>query len=345
MQSEKSRYQLRSLLQGKRGPVMCLAAHPLGTYVASGGEDGTKIWDLQKAALICSPAGAGQCGTTTAMTWIIQPDDTEEGLAFGTDDSYLCIWKREKPNEFIEIHCSRLVGGNICQEISGIAYDASSGQLAVAQCAESVHHFIIDPSMKLVVVKSMKIPQHWPQAITFGQMGGVAVYRLSTTDRLKTFDVPFAMRRIRNVAFHDGNRAIVTRSDHGKVYIFDWRSGDIIDIIDIGVKDWVQPIVTVEKAGIPLVIFGRLGANIGKTDIQIWEKIDRPSKDANGRITFQESALAIMCLLSTMFLLENVLKVPVTEYVFQWLNLAIEQTEPYLAGKDKDIIHNTTIYL
>jgi hypothetical protein len=33
---------------------------------------------------------------TTAIAWIIRPDDTEEGLAFGTDDGYLCIWKREK---------------------------------------------------------------------------------------------------------------------------------------------------------------------------------------------------------------------------------------------------------
>jgi WD40 repeat protein len=71
---------------------------------------------------------------------------------------------------------------------------------------------------------------------------GVAVYKLSTTDRVKTFDVPFTTRRIRQVAFHDGNKAIVTGSDHGSVYIFDRRTGDVIDTIKVGIKDWVQSI-------------------------------------------------------------------------------------------------------
>lgn len=71
---------------------------------------------------------------------------------------------------------------------------------------------------------------------------GVAVFKLSTTDRLKTFDVPFTTSRLRSVAFHDGNSAIITGSDHGKVYIFDRRTGDVIDMIDIGIKDWVQSV-------------------------------------------------------------------------------------------------------
>lgn len=68
------------------------------------------------------------------------------------------------------------------------------------------------------------------------------MYKLSTTDRLKTFDVPFTMRRLRHVAFHDGHSAIITGSDHGKVYIFDRRTGDVIDTIDVGIKDWVQSV-------------------------------------------------------------------------------------------------------
>lgn len=71
---------------------------------------------------------------------------------------------------------------------------------------------------------------------------GVGVFKLSTTDRIKTFDVPFAVRRRRQVAFHDGNSSIVTGSDHGTIYVFDRRTGNIIDTIDIGVKDWVQSI-------------------------------------------------------------------------------------------------------
>jgi hypothetical protein len=71
---------------------------------------------------------------------------------------------------------------------------------------------------------------------------GVAIYKLSTTDRIKTFEVPCMTRRLHFVTFHDGNSAIVIGSDHGKVYVFDRRTGNVIDTIDIGVRDWLQSI-------------------------------------------------------------------------------------------------------
>ncbi|KAJ3748378.1 hypothetical protein DFH05DRAFT_1390016, partial [Lentinula detonsa] len=113
----------------------------------------------------------GNRGATTAIAWIICPDNAEEGLVFGTDDGYLSVWRQERADSFIEISCERLVGGPDGDEISKIAYDASSGQLGVIQRSESVHRFIIDPSMRPIVVRSVKIPRHWPQAVTFGQTG------------------------------------------------------------------------------------------------------------------------------------------------------------------------------
>ncbi|KAJ3735321.1 hypothetical protein DFJ43DRAFT_982249, partial [Lentinula guzmanii] len=126
-------------------------------------------------------------GITTAIAWIIRSDDAEEGLVFGTNDGFLCIWKREKAgyvssntpesqqlthiSQFIEVTCERLEGGPDGLEISGIAYDTSTGQLAVVQRSQSVHRFIVDVSMRLVVVKSVQIPHHWPQAVCFGQTG------------------------------------------------------------------------------------------------------------------------------------------------------------------------------
>ena len=71
---------------------------------------------------------------------------------------------------------------------------------------------------------------------------GVALYKLSVTDRVKTFPVPHSERRSRNVAFHDGGSAIISGSDHGRVYIFNRRTGNINDVIHTGFKDWVQSI-------------------------------------------------------------------------------------------------------
>ncbi|THU90380.1 hypothetical protein K435DRAFT_621841, partial [Dendrothele bispora CBS 962.96] len=113
---------------------------------------------------------AGDRGVTTALAWMIRPDDADDGLAFGTDDGYLCIWRRSrKEHEFTEVYCNRLEGGLNGQEISAIAFDAVTGQLAVVHRAEAIHRFVVDPAMRLTVIKSVKIANHWPQAVAFGQ--------------------------------------------------------------------------------------------------------------------------------------------------------------------------------
>ncbi|KAF9062077.1 hypothetical protein BDP27DRAFT_1197698, partial [Rhodocollybia butyracea] len=86
---------------------------------------------------------SGQRGTTTALAWIVRPDDTEEALAFGTNDGFLCSDYMEAGND-TTIH-------------------SPTGQLAVVQRSESVHRFIVDPSMRPIVVKSIQIPQHRPR--------------------------------------------------------------------------------------------------------------------------------------------------------------------------------------
>lgn len=67
--------------------------------------------------------------------------------------------------------CDRLTGGQDGQEISGMAYDASSGQLAVVHRSEAVHRFIVDGAMKPIGIKSVRVPKHWPQSVAFGQSG------------------------------------------------------------------------------------------------------------------------------------------------------------------------------
>ncbi|KIK53237.1 hypothetical protein GYMLUDRAFT_179235 [Collybiopsis luxurians FD-317 M1] len=110
-----------------------------------------KIWYLPTSKLLHSPTAAGECGMTMAIVWIIRPDNTDNGLTIGMEDGYLCIWKRSCKDD--KVFCDRLTGRQDGQEVSGIAYDASSGQLAP------------------VAVKSVTMPKHWPQAVAFGQMG------------------------------------------------------------------------------------------------------------------------------------------------------------------------------
>ncbi|KAF5370955.1 hypothetical protein D9757_009869 [Collybiopsis confluens] len=187
--SEHHRYTLRGILKGQHGAVACIAAHPLGTFVASGGEAGTKIWHLPTEKMIPGPTGASDRGTTTAMVWLTRPDNEEEGLAYGTEHGFLCIWKRKKDGEeasqrdmnydiaidethqFTEIYCDRLASGESATEVSAMAYDVNSGQLAIVHRAEAVHRFLIDVGMIPRVIKSVTIVKHWPQAVAFGQVG------------------------------------------------------------------------------------------------------------------------------------------------------------------------------
>ncbi|KAJ3964278.1 hypothetical protein EV361DRAFT_73339 [Lentinula raphanica] len=71
---------------------------------------------------------------------------------------------------------------------------------------------------------------------------GVALFKMSGTERVKTFEDPHRERRSRNVAFLDGTSTIVSGSDHGAIYMFDRRTGEVTDRIHVGIRDWVQSI-------------------------------------------------------------------------------------------------------
>ncbi|KAE9399165.1 hypothetical protein BT96DRAFT_994134 [Gymnopus androsaceus JB14] len=103
-----------------------------------------------------------------------RPNDEEEGLAYGTEHGYLAVWRKNKEGDgmqFTETFCDRLTGGKDGDEISAIAYDTNSGQIAVVHRAEAIHRFILDVGMIPRIIKSVTIAKHWPQAVAFGQVG------------------------------------------------------------------------------------------------------------------------------------------------------------------------------
>lgn len=64
---------------------------------------------------------------------------------------------------------------------------------------------------------------------------GVALYRLDTGARVRTYPVEVKKSmRPRQVTFAENCSVIVSGSDHGVVYIFDRRSGDVVDMLKVG---------------------------------------------------------------------------------------------------------------
>ena len=71
--------------------IGCLAATPDG-WLASGGSDGIKIWNLNDESKVKVLTGAGHRGDTTAIMWIRQDDNIEDGLAYGIQAGLLVVW-------------------------------------------------------------------------------------------------------------------------------------------------------------------------------------------------------------------------------------------------------------
>ncbi|KAJ3859060.1 hypothetical protein EV359DRAFT_68492, partial [Lentinula novae-zelandiae] len=137
---------------------------------------------------------------------------------------------------------------------------------------------------------------------------GVVLFKISGLERVRTFAVPSRERRSRNVAFHDNGNTLITGSDHGVIYVFDRRTGDVVDTIYMGVEDWVQSVATTELNNIPTIILGQSGDNTGEGQIQVWQKQSTPAADVTTRSAILEQTSWVLCIVITiLFVLEHTL--------------------------------------
>ena len=72
-------------------------------------------------------------------------------------------------------------------------------------------------------------------------MQGAALYRMQPPARVRTYPVPVTKtKRARNVSFTEDSTLIVIGSDHGVIYVFDKRTGDTVDTLQVGSPSFVQ---------------------------------------------------------------------------------------------------------
>ncbi|KAK7041941.1 hypothetical protein VNI00_008923 [Paramarasmius palmivorus] len=347
--SQRNLYSLSATLHGHQGPAACIALNFDGTLVACGGYQGTSIWHLPTSNYKMEvPTLAGERGMTTALAWMVKRDNADDALAYGTEDGYLV---------FTEVFCQLLEGGS-GTEITSLAYDANSSQLAVGHRSGVIHRFLIDGGMKPRAMKSALLPLHSSQVVSFGHHGssgpeiwsfgrdsgeiaiidenakvlkthttgsvighafmcikddvlilddvslGVALYKISTAARIRTFAVPGDTRRCRNIAIHDQGTAILSGSDHGVVYVFDRRTGDVKDQIPVG-GDWVQSLSSVDIEGTPTIAVAQSGENVGVNPIQLWTR--RASISQREAISTMERIMGMICVVMALsFILQNI---------------------------------------
>ncbi|KAJ3991056.1 hypothetical protein F5050DRAFT_1716398 [Lentinula boryana] len=276
--STRGKYALQGLLVGQKGAVTCIAVHPLGIFAACGG---MRIWHLPTGKSLLTPTNTADRGITTAIVWLTKPDDDNDGLAYGTEHGSFASGSGTRMNthsgQLAVVHRAEAVhrfvidGGMSPRTISSITIRdhwpqaVAFGQVGVRGPElwtfgrEDGVIYILNDEGKILKAKTTgavighAVLSAKDDAIILDNVSqGIALYKLSGTERIRTFQVPHNERRSRNVAFHDGTSTIVIGSDHGRVYEFDRRTGQISDIIDIRVRERVQSIAVWVKVATPL---------------------------------------------------------------------------------------------
>ncbi|KAJ6537915.1 WD40-repeat-containing domain protein [Mycena capillaripes] len=300
--SKYDSYFLQSRLHGHSGGIVRLRATEDGRCLASGGTDGTKVWDLSTMRELGSPKSPEIRRASTALVWIKREDDLREGLFYGTQNGQLGL------AVFEEISCVRVVNP---AEITGLAFDAPSNCLAVCHRGGVVQVYALGSTMSLQEVFTLELKNFAPQAIAFGQMHGnerdvmvFGLYRgdiytlrgsngnvtgalwnvgafigdiaLDTRKGVLCMDEPSSGTNLYRLEDHTGLldkcKFIVSGSDHGIVYVFDRRSGHTVDNLRVDPHEWVQTVSAADCAGVSTIFAAKLRDLVGSNKIFVWRR-------------------------------------------------------------------------
>ncbi|KAJ7194690.1 WD40-repeat-containing domain protein [Mycena pura] len=161
-------FDFRGSLKGHEGVITCLSANHRG-LLASGGREGTYLWDVNTLTQLHSPAGAGVRAATSAVTWADLRESSEtELLFFGTQLGYLVCWSRKKDEENFGEEFAHILAH--CAEVTSIQFDRPSSRLALCNRGGLVVVFTVGPNFDLDCVFSRTIvePVSELKALAFG---------------------------------------------------------------------------------------------------------------------------------------------------------------------------------
>ncbi|CAK5266920.1 unnamed protein product [Mycena citricolor] len=101
---------------------------------------------------------------------------------------------------------------------------------------------------------------------------GVHLYRLAGGELVKSFGVPVKKtQRIHQIALFDSNRAIVSGSDHGTVYVYARRDKGL-NKLQVDPNEWVQTVTAADVVGVPTIFAAKSSAISGKNEIFVYRK-------------------------------------------------------------------------
>ncbi|KAJ7042754.1 WD40-repeat-containing domain protein [Mycena alexandri] len=340
----KNNYVYRGALQGHFGKILSLGATDDGKLLASGGADGTRVWDLE---------------TMKEMR------GSQQRRYYGSHnrhrEGYVVRWRqRAGAPDFEEFFCEQLARP---AEITGLAFDPLSNRLAVCNRDGVVQIHAVDSSMNLRSLYVKQIPNSSPRADRLrGQIHivrrseivgkwnvsayiwvkeisivlskkltacsadasidaskssmcladpiyGVSVHRLEDDGlrKVKSFKVPATKKRtrVRKVSFANQFREIVSGSDHGLIYVFDRKDGHTVDVLRIDKVEWTQTVTATDCSGTPTILAAKSNCEDSEAnEIYVWRK--RAEKRGVAGMSWMTLVHAVTLLAALAFIYQNV---------------------------------------
>ncbi|KAJ7635920.1 hypothetical protein B0H17DRAFT_1217189 [Mycena rosella] len=283
------KYVLQGVLSGHNGAVTSLKATKDGKILASGGTDGVKLWDLTKFVALECPNGAGNRGAISTLLWIRREDEPGEILVYGTQLGLVVFWRQN--GQSLEFEEANLFQMPERREVTGLAFETGANRLAVCQLDSVIQVHTLDTKMKPSTVFSIGIKNFLPKTLAFGELKGshreMIVFgyhdgRILTlsgaTGDIETVLPTITFAKVFCVSMTPSKVRLFTVSkagggnDHGIVYVFDRRTGEISDSLRLDPSDWVQTITSTEVDGVSTILAGRSRDWGGANGIMIWRQ-------------------------------------------------------------------------
>ncbi|KAJ7700188.1 WD40-repeat-containing domain protein [Mycena olivaceomarginata] len=288
--SKHNSYILQSKFRGHSGGIVRLCATEDGRLLASGGTDSTKIWDLTTMRELGSPKSPETRGASTALVWIKREDDLGEALFYGTQNGQLVCWREGKQDartiiqrgtmSLKEVFSLELQNVAPRAIVFGQMYFNDRDIMVLGLYGGNIYTFRGNDG------KAVGVP--WNVGALIGDIAldvrkgvlimdepslGTNLYRLEDHTRVKTFPVAVTkQKRLRQVDFLEECKFIVSGSDHGIVYVFDRRSGEIVDELRVDPREWVQTIAAADCAGVSTIFAARSRDLVGSNKNFVWHK-------------------------------------------------------------------------
>ncbi|KAJ7089604.1 WD40-repeat-containing domain protein [Mycena epipterygia] len=288
------------------GSVLSLAVTEDGTILASGGSQGTRLWNVADMSAIQRPSSASNRGATLVVIWARQADEPHDVLYAGTQNGYFFCW-RQQDGVFEETFAIQMPDPG---EITAMAFDSTNNRLCLCSRNDIVQSWSIAKDRLTgkwipTNIFSRKFPRLAPQAITFAAFdnsqdrdiivlgfhnsGPIHTIRGIKQEKkrprtgrwerryqmkTKTYEIDRKRKngRPRKVRFGEHGSTIICGSDHGCVYIFDTRSGERLETLSVGSSEWVQVVATTESGGISVIFAAQTRALDFSEEIFVWRR-------------------------------------------------------------------------